>query len=86
LTPPEQVVIGDGHTINVIGVGCVEINVHTGENGHMCTILQEVYHVPDLGTNILSVLHLMKQGLKVTFDDSTCKILTNGKVAAVAHK
>jgi hypothetical protein len=28
----------------------------------------------------------MKQGLEVTFDDSTCKILANGKVAAVAHK
>jgi len=86
LTPPKQVIIGDRCTINVIGVGRVEINVHTGENGHMHTILQEVYHIPDLSTNLLSVPRLTKQGLEVTFDDSTCKILANGKVVAVAHK
>lgn len=86
LTPPEQVVIGDGRSISAVGIGRVEIDVHTGGDEYIRTILQEVYHVPDLNTNLLSVPRLTKQGLEVTFDGSTCKILANGRVAARARK
>jgi transposase InsO family protein len=86
LTPPEQVVIGDGRSISAVGIGRIEIDVHTGEDEYIRTILQEVYYVPDLNTNLLSVPRLTKQGLQVTFDGSTCKILANGRVAARARK
>ncbi|KAG1825382.1 hypothetical protein EV424DRAFT_1293758, partial [Suillus variegatus] len=50
------------------------------------SILQEVYHIPDLNANLLSVPRLTKQGPEVTFDGSQCKILAKGKTVALAHK
>ncbi|KAJ8593669.1 hypothetical protein M405DRAFT_694788, partial [Rhizopogon salebrosus TDB-379] len=49
-------------------------------------ILQDVYHIQDLQANLLSVSHLTRQGYEVTFNGSTCKILTNGEAAATARK
>ncbi|KAG1866473.1 hypothetical protein C8R48DRAFT_600308, partial [Suillus tomentosus] len=86
LNPPEQVIIGDGCSIDAIGIRRAEINVYIGENEYIHSILQEVYHIPDLNVNLLSVSHLMKQGLEVTFDGFQCKILAKGKTVALAHK
>lgn len=86
LNPPECVIIGDGQSIDAIGIGHMQIEVHIGDGNYRCTILQDVYYMPNLSANLLSVPRLMKQGLEVTFNGSTCKILANGKVAALARK
>ncbi|KAG0707296.1 hypothetical protein DFH29DRAFT_787214, partial [Suillus ampliporus] len=53
---------------------------------HKSMVLQDMYYVPELHVNLLSVPCLTRQGLGVTFDENTCKILMNSKVAALTHK
>jgi hypothetical protein len=86
LTPPKRIVIGDGRSLNAIGIGRTKLQVHVGNGNYRYIILQDVYHVQDLQANLLSVSHLTRQGYEVTFNGSTCKILTNGEAAATARK
>jgi len=84
LSPPERVIIGDGRSIDAVGIGRIKLKVHVGNSEYKDTILRDVYYVPELHANLLSVPRLTKQGLGVTFDENTCTILANGKVAALA--
>jgi hypothetical protein len=78
--------IGDGRSIDAVGIGQIKLKVHVGDSEYKDTILRDVYYVPELHANLLSVPRLMKQGLGVTFNENTCTILANGKVAALARK
>jgi len=86
LTPPKRIVIGDGRSIDAIGIGRATLEVHVSNGNYRHTILQDVYHVPDLNANLLSVQHLTERGFEVTFDGSECKILANGEIAAITRK
>jgi hypothetical protein len=84
--PPKRIVIGDGQTLDAIGIGRAALEVHVSNGNYRHTILQDVYHVPNLNANLLSVQHLTERGLEVTFNDSECKILANSEIAAIARK
>ena len=58
--------MGNGHALEVIGVGIVKIKMYDG----IVRIIQEVRHVKDLKKNLLSVGQLNNLG---------CKIHTKGK-------
>jgi len=48
LSPPERVIIGDGRSIDAVGIGRIKLKVHTGNSEYKDTILRDVYYVPEL--------------------------------------
>ena len=56
-----QVKFGDGSTINIKGKGLISLKCRNGEE----QILKEVYFIPDLCANIISLGQLSKDGNKV---------------------
>ena len=63
LVPPESVTIGNGESIPAIGIGCVSINLKLGDNRTVTTVIRDVYYVPDLDRNLLSVSYLAEFNL-----------------------
>ncbi|KAG1749480.1 hypothetical protein EDB19DRAFT_1629509 [Suillus lakei] len=59
LIPPEQVIIRDGQSIDATGIGHV-LDVHVRNGEYKCTIIQDVYYIPDLDANLLTVPCLMQ--------------------------
>ena len=78
--------IGDGRTIEATGIGSVELEVEVGGGKVHRIILQEVYYVPDLDGNLLSVPRLANKGFEVTFSQSLCTITCNGDIEALAKQ
>lgn len=79
----KPVAIGDGNTVEALGVGNMEVplsNGHVGKlNGVLC--------VPKLDINLLSVGADVDQGLYVEFDSSKCYFKqSNGKIAATGTR
>jgi hypothetical protein len=65
LVPPHPVIIGDGRSTSATGIGRVCVDVDIGEGKWLETILQDIYYVPKLDGNLLSVLHLTNKGFDV---------------------
>src|SRR5882757_265037 len=86
LVPTQHVIIRDGHSIEATGIGSIKLKLEVQSGKTCCTILQEVYYVPDLYGNLLSVLHLTNKGYEASFSQCTCTITRNGFVAALARK
>ena len=86
LNPVQHVVIGDGRAIEATGIGSVELEVEVGGGKVHRIILQEVYYVPDLEGNLLSVPRLTNKGFEVTFGQSLCAITCNGNIEALAKR
>lgn len=75
-----------------------EVNVANGESifmegkGRVCVNLKKlgyktisnVYYVPALSTNLLSVSELSRKGYRVIFTSTECRILDGGRVVATA--
>ena len=55
LVPPQPMTVGDGRSISATGIGriCLDVNIGDGETRE--TILQDVYYIPKLDGNLLSV-------------------------------
>ena len=79
LPTPFQVRLGDERAINAIGVGRVGANLHVNGTTSLF-IFSDVYYVPDLNGNLLSVAHLTTKGFNVEFKDNTCRILRSSKL------
>ncbi|XP_076904268.1 uncharacterized protein LOC143559643 [Bidens hawaiensis] len=69
-----EVQLGNKKKLNVEGTGTVRIN--TGSDTHK--LLSDVYYVPSLEYNLLSVGQLMKKGYSLLFEDGKCIIRNNG--------
>ncbi|KAK8956512.1 hypothetical protein KSP39_PZI000036 [Platanthera zijinensis] len=63
------VYLGDGQKQNIEGKG--EISFQT-QNG--IKVIPDVYYVPKLAQNLLSVGQLMEKGYKIVFSNNTCSI------------
>jgi len=80
-----QVTVAGGGRLRVKGRGHGELVCIDNNGMPNSADVQDVLFVPDLDTNLLSVKRLIRKGLKVTFDQSGCKIIRNdGSVAATA--
>lgn len=78
----DYVTIANDSKLTGKGVGSIELTLKN-ENGTDNLKIDDVLHVPDLFTNLLSVSRLVKTGLTVTFNESGCKIISKqGKVMA----
>ena len=86
LDPMQRVMIGDGCMIKATGIGSIELEVEVGGGKVHRIILQEVYYVPDLDSNLLSVPQLMNKGFEVTFSQSLCTITHDGDIEALAKR
>lgn len=70
----------------ITGIGNVRITLNKGE-GMQTFNLQNVYHVPDLRTNLLSVSKITNQGYKVMFDNQEAKVIDDrGKILMKAER
>lgn len=75
-----EVSVANGDKLYTAGKGCVKVNL---KNGIVKTI-SNVFYVPNLTTNLLSVSALVNKGFRVVFSSGRCRILDNGTVVATA--
>ena len=85
LLEPHWVWLGDKHFILAIRTGriCFTATV----NGHSTKyILPDIYYVPDLSGNLLSVSTLSQHGYNLEFCKLKCQLIKLGQVVANAHE
>jgi 16S rRNA C1402 (ribose-2'-O) methylase RsmI len=71
---PESISIANGDSISAIAAGTARIAV-VSDSGVSCVDLSGALLAPALKTNLISVLHLLRQGLVVTFRDDAVVVL-----------
>jgi hypothetical protein len=71
LHTPKSIRLGDDSTIYAYGIGTISLEFNLNERKHEATI-KEVYYVPDLQGNLLSVSALTKRGYTFIFDFDGC--------------
>ncbi|KZV60058.1 hypothetical protein PENSPDRAFT_537204, partial [Peniophora sp. CONT] len=67
------VILGDDRSIPALGIGNVEIRTYADGRANDVT-LRQVLHVPDIGSNLLSVLNLSRGGADTRFNKDGCFI------------
>ena len=84
LMDPVKVHLADGRTMEAIGKGLIGLS---GTDGTAICRFREVWFIPELGRNLLSVSQLTRTGAKVKFDDLGCSIVAkDGREAFRARK
>ena len=86
LVPPQSVTIGNRTSIPAVGIGRIRINLKLDGGHTVTTIIRDVYYVPDLDGNILSVSYLAEFNLEVTFRHDSCRILDKNQVVGKGYK
>jgi hypothetical protein len=71
-----QVKVGDGKTYEIKGVGDVQFKTKSNK----IEKIGEVYYVPGLKNNLLSVGHLLRKGYEVNFRDKSCYLLKQNQL------
>jgi len=71
---PEKVGLGDGHTVDAIGVGNVYIRMQLGNGESKEFVIHRVLYVPNLACNLFSVRAAASKGKSVKFVDDKCWI------------
>ena len=66
---PEKVGLGDGHTVDAIGVGNVYIRMQLAKGESKEFVIHKVLHVPNLACNLFSVRAAASKGKSVKFID-----------------
>ena len=59
-------------SIPVVGIGCICVNLKLDGGRTSTTVICDIYYVPNLNRNLLSVLYLAKFNLEVTFGHNSC--------------
>lgn len=73
VTPDKQITVANNERIPVAGLGSLSLSVQIGKKSQIVDI-ENVLHVPDLNTNLLSVSQTVKKGNVVIFDINGCRI------------
>ena len=69
----QGITIADGTTIQAKGIGEILVATEAGS-----ITLTDVWHVPDIGGNLMSVSRMVDAGYSVEFGPTTCTIRRNG--------
>jgi hypothetical protein len=77
-----KVYLGDGSTLNILGIGDVCIRVHI----HSVWKLQKIRHILELKNNLISVGQLDDEGHFVNFHGGKWKVCTGAKILASGYK
>jgi len=65
----QEITIADGTKINAKGVGAIEIVTEVTS-----ITLPNMWHIPDIGGNLMSVSSMVSTGYTVEFGESTCSL------------
>ena len=81
----QKVSLGDGRTVDAVGVGDVHINMQFKvSQPRKCVIYYQVLYVPELACNLFSVRAAAAKGNQVKFGCSQCWILDpNGRLCGI---
>ena len=85
---PTKVVLGNKSAVPAIGRGSIKFRTRIGNNEPVEIHLSDVFYVPDMGYNLLSIKRMTLDGWKVNFDDPTqctISIKNSGQVLAIAY-
>ena len=84
---PQKVALGDGHTLEVVGTGVVEVKLELPGEESKIGRLNKVLYVPSLAYNLLSVANATEAGKTVTFGETQSEIINGeGEVVVVVLK
>ena len=87
LSRPQKVTLGDGHTLEAIGTGAVEVKLKLSGEKSKVGRLNEVLYVPTLAYNLLSVAKATEAGKVIMFGETRGEVINGqGEVIAVALK
>lgn len=78
-----SILLADGKHTNAVGIGTGRMISVDGNGIQKNVSLANVYHVPSLAGNLLSVSKITDMGFEVLFDRTGCKVLQNGKAVLV---
>ena len=72
--------LGDGRTVEAMGEGTVKVSVYC-DDGNLHTLsMKNVFHVPELSCNLMSVRQITDRGFLITFKNDRCQIKSVGGV------
>ena len=87
LKKPEKVTLGDGHCLDAVGSGTVELVVNLPDGKRKKLKLLNTLFVPGLSYSLISVSKASEAGMSTNFSDSGCTIINGkGKVRACATR
>jgi len=86
LEPPQSVTVGNGMSIPAVGIGHIRVNLKLDSGRTSTTVIRDVYYIPDLDGNLLSVSYLAEFNLEVTFGRDSCRILDGNQVVGKGYK
>ena len=81
ISRPSSVELGNGNKTPIQGAGTVHVRIKVHGASKLC-ILTDVYYVPELGYNLMSVPTLDKKGLSTTFSNKKCHVSRQGTLLA----
>jgi hypothetical protein len=79
--PKFDISIGDKTKFRVAGSGNVKMTIMV-EGKPVKSIIKDVFHVPSLGYNLLSVRAMESKGMTATFGGGSCSIFSGSKKVA----
>jgi len=86
LVPPQPVTVRNGMSIPAVGIGHIHVNLKLDGRCTSTTVIRDVYYIPDLDGNLLSVSYLAEFNLEVTFGRDSCRILDGSQVVGKGYK
>jgi len=86
LEPPQSVTVGNGMSIPAVGIGCIRVNLKLDSRRTSTTVICDIYYVPNLDGNLLSISYLAEFNLEVTFGRNSCRILDGNQVVGKGYK
>lgn len=70
----QPITVGNGNTLLAAAVGQIVLDTDLGNKREGRVILHDVYYVPDLTSNLLSIVRLARQGIRTTFNQNKCRL------------
>jgi len=73
-------------SIPAVGIGRICVNLKLDGGHTSTTVICDIYYVPDLDGNLLSISDLAKFNLEVTFGHDSCRILDRNQMVGKGYK
>ncbi|XP_054257416.1 uncharacterized protein LOC128982478 [Macrosteles quadrilineatus] len=83
-TSPINVTVGNGDDIEAVGEGSIRISVNIGKNRYITT-LENVWYIPELGRNLMSVSTTVKKGFSFKVTKEKCVFMKNNVAQLYGH-
>ena len=83
----EEVLLGDGRSLQIKGIGTVQINARNSVGKIQPIILRRCFYVPQLKRNLISLSKLAKDKIHIDFNTDTSKVILSKEGSKIfAHK